>query len=731
MDNFEIEFLCNLNNSNFPIKYFIDYHNNNDFNDEQNKIIFSYFTTFISNELDIEGTQVFLENLYNDSICNKFMDKWFELNTHDSKYMYNLLILLLQNIHECSNNIAIAENITNNNEIDMIRYKLTNKIWSYQYFRNLIKLAPKLDTGYDYLDNGIFCSLFKKTKWYNKLDIVITNALENIINDKSIHNDLIANIWDMFNVNISYTLNNVFVVSDKECSPVYFTYLLLKLIFEIIDIYKIDDIILNITNDSNIYNIKEYQIDTLPFFHKLYITALYGISISHISLHKMLHNYSDELKHLEMNDIISLLINSSVKNRKQQIITLKSSIQRIEEILKQSPALIQCIYYSYEKIYTKIVMQEIFNDILTYIDYVSLNPNFNMHSKLLEFSSNIMGGLNNNVTNKHVRYYAAEIIFKLSPVLGYNSFGNILNNIFHYLNEVDFFKWSMISKAVIHHKNIQQMLIIILDNYKNNSNIEQLESSITGTLFNIIKNALDMYTYLDELIDQINSQTPVNYRPVSRLSKEMKDVCVELMNNVEYALVITTNIFKQNLIANKYLDVEQELSIFIIHNIEKLSRGSHFLYTLVRRPDLAQSILTLTYDIIAIHLSDEMLENFVNHKDLILETIDSISFDNDEKQKIKDKFNSYVHNEINDYPDEFLDPITCSAIENPVMIPNNNNFFDKTTILMQLRHEKINPYTKEPLTEEILNEHNKKQEIQILLNDFLDKKKEWILKNKS
>ncbi len=62
------------------------------------------------------------------------------------------------------------------------------------------------------------------------------------------------------------------------------------------------------------------------------------------------------------------------------------------------------------------------------------------------------------------------------------------------------------------------------------------------------------------------------------------------------------------------------------------------------------------------------------------------------------------------------------------MIPNVELIFDKASIMSQIYHEKINPYTREFLDETILDEHNKNPDVINKINLFNKKYYEW--KNK-
>ena len=55
------------------------------------------------------------------------------------------------------------------------------------------------------------------------------------------------------------------------------------------------------------------------------------------------------------------------------------------------------------------------------------------------------------------------------------------------------------------------------------------------------------------------------------------------------------------------------------------------------------------------------------------------------------------------------------------MIPNVDLIFDRSSIITQIYHEQKNPYTREELTIDCLNEYNQKEEIVKKIEDWKQK----------
>ena len=82
-------------------------------------------------------------------------------------------------------------------------------------------------------------------------------------------------------------------------------------------------------------------------------------------------------------------------------------------------------------------------------------------------------------------------------------------------------------------------------------------------------------------------------------------------------------------------------------------------------------------------------------------------------------------NEISDsdteIPLEFCDPLLCTPIEDPVVIPNTDIIMDRAIITRRLLEEEENPFTRSSLTIEELNDFNKTEPAKKLVATFKDK----------
>merc|ERR1712083_113337 len=58
--------------------------------------------------------------------------------------------------------------------------------------------------------------------------------------------------------------------------------------------------------------------------------------------------------------------------------------------------------------------------------------------------------------------------------------------------------------------------------------------------------------------------------------------------------------------------------------------------------------------------------------------------------------------DFEDAPDEFIDPMMCELMEDPVLLPTSGNVMDRKHITRHLLSTPNDPFNRQPLTEEML-----------------------------
>ena len=130
------------------------------------------------------------------------------------------------------------------------------------------------------------------------------------------------------------------------------------------------------------------------------------------------------------------------------------------------------------------------------------------------------------------------------------------------------------------------------------------------------------------------------------------------------------------------------------------------IYPLIEKPEFQKAIANEER-----FLKTEYLEKMVNillKNNLILigEHDSIINF----KTKIEEMRAPIDSDE--DIPNELLDPIMGTLIENPVLLPNTDTFIDYDVITRHLLTSSDNPFTRDPLSKSDLDEFNSRPEIQ-------------------
>jgi len=168
---------------------------------------------------------------------------------------------------------------------------------------------------------------------------------------------------------------------------------------------------------------------------------------------------------------------------------------------------------------------------------------------------------------------------------------------------------------------------------------------------------------------------------------------------------------------NSVIKTHLEQSNFypIIINLEKIIRyhnNNEKLLSLML--DNTNSKILVSFKLIQEYLTSQGLyENTLAFNLNFLQTL-LIHIDKKNKETVEEE-----------PPDELLDPIMQTLIETPVILPNTDIIVDKDVISRHLLTDNYNPFNRETLTIETLEEYNTKEEIVIKIKAFQEKVKEW------
>lgn len=707
------------------LQFLIDDHNPK--TPEKNIVIYNLMKSLVSGEIDNSSTRLFLEQY--EAISNSkdinlkiklgiLMNGWLSHTQNDTEKNVIMFDIILK---------TISEMRTNDSKIHI---NLTKKIWNFGFFRKLIKHMPKFNTGLEYEFGGMFRSLFTPgfvgsgTLYFNQL----LDSIDPLIKDESIHDDLLMYLYEVLKKNVPYTYEDIEMSGRMRCSGIIFVMFINKILIKLIKYYKLEKILDHIKN-SDKHIMKNYEIENLPsILHKIYGLFMYSIQICNVPVIKIYYHFTEELKILN-NQRQILRSRQQIFDRAIHDINLK--MDNLKPLLDDGDNdFVQKMCYTYKEIHPTLHSEEIFSDIVIYIDYINdFEKITKLYGKtcddLIRFTAYIMSGANKSTTNFHLRYYAANIIFSIISEKGFDVFENLFSDLFGYISDVDFFKWSNFNTAIQHQKKIIQTIIQLLDY---GGNLEsQSQHVISGTLYNIIKRGLEI---LSDFINLIKA-TPA--RMVR--SQNVIDFSNDMVDTITMTLVLHRELYNKKIISTIYSEVEEKYAIFINELLTTSTNTEHIIYKHLKRPDLASSITKLAYRSVYDHIKNFGDDNKVNDamvkiSDTVVKFLDLSGLNKDECQLINSIISTYKV-DTRTYPEEFLDPLLCIPIKDPVKIPLIDEFFDRTTIISQIFESGQNPYTRQPLTLEILNEYNSRESVINEIEDFKKRKAEFESKSQS
>lgn len=614
---------------------------------------------------------------------------------------------LLKQFFENNNDINIFYNLINNYENEK---KITNFIHKiinnnkcrnkYQKEENDLKIIKNnenllykiLELILDYWDNLV---KYEYNKCSNIKNYLIKYNIDEI-NDKVLidkYSNYFFILIKLINVTIYYNISKETKLTN-----------MLKLITSNKD---------NIDNLNNIWkdflNMKTYYNDLLEQKYKSTQEEINKIN-------KLLKNdFLYKIKLFYNNFIIQI---DYIIIDKNNLIQNNCIINYLENIIDFS------IYCINRKICSK---KNDFNLMLFFFKIINNKKisNFNINQKSIDF---LLYYILANIT-----YIKKEISFINSDIIT-TFYLNIIN---FYIN-ID--SYEDYSKNDTKYKIIY--IIRLLSNNKNKiyiftdifNNIIKDNNNLILKLLNSI--IIDINFYLDELILYLKNSE--NYL---LLIKTLYSILIETLNFIKFFsnndnfsniifndeilinFINFINLHIKNIISlqidifnitNNYNLSEVCLLILDIYVIFNNINSNKFIHLMSK--DIRSFDITIFQNLLTLLLNKNKINNeFYNNFELILLQIKKL---NDIELQKKN----------NIIPDEFTDPLYNTLLENPVYLPTSNTIVDLLIIKRHLLSNSNDPFTREPLTLEEIEKHNKKPNIINKINILKNKIKDY--KNK-
>ncbi len=439
---------------------------------------------------------------------------------------------------------------------------------------------------------------------------------------------------------------------------------------------------------------------------------------------KLLYNYIlsgyNSLKKMVSTNLFEMLQIPSNK------FTILDNIVNSSNLNKLLEELIE--YYIYE-------FQQINNDTLDtviqyYFNMKTLNNNYKFSNNTLNYFYKLLAS-NSEYCNKHYKFDVLTLLcnhFSQTELNDYKDKLKLLEAIILYHDENDMFKTE---KLFVAHK-YYKLSMEILDKIISNSEIQEnsMNQLFLKFFYKTNSHNISFIDMLTELCKEI-SQYANDYNSGAYRIKFM-DMVKTIMNNIYGSLQLVNKIISKKILNPAVFKGEIILPIITLATnvIKYFTDGKIAIYNIFNMNFESLAIMKESlYILHKLTVNDEFKDLIQETKDIVLESLPYIKFFDNElyiKEELKQNL-EYQKGEIklDNIPEHFLDPLIYTLIKEPVMIPNVDLMFDKSSIMSQIYHEKINPYTREFLDESILKVYNDNPKIQEKVHEFLLKFNQW------
>ena len=380
-------------------------------------------------------------------------------------------------------------------------------------------------------------------------------------------------------------------------------------------------------------------------------------------------------------------------------------------------------------------------DILYKLDMIN-NNNKIICNKFLNL---ITYALNNDKFNKHVK---TDIICKLYNFYKSNMLIEYKNKylipsklhilIIKYLSEVDFINWSSINEIqsiislsemifeniyTLSYYNIDDFLnidynnyddIICYNNYKLNVKVKC--KKYTSDDFNLL-----LIQYIQKINNHIryvfdNEDEEEDEEETEHNKIRSYEILIKLISNIITTLMIFRTInskfvfYKLNLVISDMFELG--------NNIKEQYNKNIYETELIYFIDYYNCIMT-PKNFYPYGIDIDMLYNILNTK---YHSYDQ-NYYNFILQALKIRWDHNIKEFENDIiSEDLVDPIFSVLITEPILLENNDEIFEKTTMELSVYENKLNPITRESLTLDKVIEYNNDENIKYNLIDLIFRK---------
>lgn len=450
-----------------------------------------------------------------------------------------------------------------------------------------------------------------------------------------------------------------------------------------------------------IYNIGKkdiiIKIINYLFKQKLNYEIIFNIILAFISFHKILSPNTNDYKQItsKLLDFINVMLYPLFELNELIITTFQNNnIFLTEENINVINEFLSHIIINKEYYYDILIIK----NCTQFIDILIRNK---LYDKTYNIINELTNLLNNDLLNIHDKTSLLLRLIKFITDDGYNNIPqNMLYNINYYLSNIKFLEFSTFEEKINILFLISKLLFKI---YKYNLLDNQDNKLYCNMLYNLFYYEKESFTIIEYV-----------------LKNEILFTTYTLIKETIYGLITVLNIFV-------------EIEIFICNKLNINCNYVDYDYILYKNNLNTTSYISFisTNDKLYKFNTNIMIHNFMISKYIILFNQlekNRLPYIGLEYSKLKEYYNKYnirfsdlfinklneleqKFNDTNDYMDKNpesnnIDSLFMIKIETPYKLPKSNETYEKISLRLLIRDTNKNPFTREIITLEELDNYN-------------------------
>jgi len=325
-----------------------------------------------------------------------------------------------------------------------------------------------------------------------------------------------------------------------------------------------------------------------------------------------------------------------------------------------------------------------------------------------------------NKLHKHIHFNIFLIINNIIDFFDFSyieqlQVSNLLfKNLLNFINTNNIFEYIEPKKAYAKYQNLMVVISYLADKLRIAGSVMEEDNitNIKNSIFKISSRHNESYDNLVSFIKEIVKKYPHN--PLL-CKKHHQDQAMTYIKTCHNSVKCLTSLLNSNLIETEKLPSElmMPISILTVSLVDWSSNGKNPIYEVFNMHKETAGLINVVFRLINTCAKNKYFLSFIQSSGALLkEVLMRTNIEDKFKKEIIEVFNVLIEKEKEeneceeDIPEEFLDPLLNSLIKEPILIPKQEQFFDRSSIMGHLMISKTNPYNREPLSVSELEEFN-------------------------